>query len=558
MRAELTVRIHVEKFAAFAELAWLERRPELGLLCRAAVEADTPITAALVQSVLPGVSDAGARNIQRWAAYLGLCDRRGGLTGLGERVAMTDEAPLPEQGVYAMWAATHPLLGRRVLHARRLTSTRDQRFEEIVPLPFEPDQGVAFQSLKDPARRFIVRDLRPNHGQAGCIRRGCDSDLVLRWTWELVDSASERWELDGRLDTGQLPDPVQHAAESANADVWALFASLAERELRDIGAWGRRDRALAVSFSDLDAGAVETFRTSARLERVEVRGYDRFDQVDIKEIPIEPASDLDAQEWAVARLATKLGEVGYRTREDVRRLWAERVEDTPLEPFRPALPAHNEMLKAAANDPAAFWSLAAPVDLSPAPVPDEVLDELVAAGPPPAPSSADPGESMVRVPHRAGWTMRDLVGRLIDGEASGRLVLCDRYVRGQENLVALRLLKETIDAVATGTKLEVVTDRAPDQRNVDAIRAIVGSAPRTYSQVFGSSRSAHPHDRYLLVDVGKDSFAWQMSNSPLDARADNGIQPDPDTPLRWRDLTGVRLSLAELPRDLARLVGGSR
>ena len=49
-----------------------------------------------------------------------------------------------------------------------------------------------------------------------------------------------------------------------------------------------------------------------------------------------------------------------------------------------------------------------------------------------------------------------------------------------------------------------------------------------------------------------------LEPASLDARADNGIQPDPDTPLRWRDLTGVRLSLAELPRDLARLVGGSR
>ena len=372
MRVELRTGMPVEKFAAFVEMAWLERRPELGLLCRAAAEADTPITPELVQSILPGVSEPGARNIQRWTAYLGLCDRRGGLIGLGDHVAETDEVPVPEQGVYAIWAATHPLLGNRVLHMRRLASQRDQRFDEIVPLPFELDRDLPMQSLKDRSRRFLLRDLRPNHGVAGCIRRPCNSDLSIRWIWDM-DSASDRWELDGRLDAGSLPDPIQHEAESANAEVRALFASLADGELRSIGTWDRLGRTLSVSFEDLDSDAVETFRLGTQLQRVQVRGYGIFDQIHIEEIPLVPASDRDAQEWSVARLASKLVETGYRTREDVRRLWAERVEDTPLEPFGPALPSHTEMLEAAADNLAAYWSLAAPVDLSPVPVPTDAL-----------------------------------------------------------------------------------------------------------------------------------------------------------------------------------------
>lgn len=555
MRVELRTGVPVEKLAAFIEVAWLERRPELGLLCHAAAEADVPITPALVQSTLPGVSESGAKNIQRWAAYLGLCDRRGGLTGLGEHVAETDEVPVPEQGVYAMWAATHPLLGNRVLHLRRLASKRDQRFDEIVPLPFELDRDVRLPSLKDRTRHFVLRDLRPNHGVAGCIRRPCDSDLSLRWIWD-IDSALDRWELDGRLDPESLPDPIQHEAESANADVRGLFASLADRELRSIGTWDRIDRTLAVSFDDLDSDAVESFSLGTQLQRVQVRGYGTFDQIHVEEIPLVPASDRDAQEWSVARLASKLVETGYRTREDVRRLWAERVEDTPLEPFGPALPSHTEMLEAAADNLAAFWSLAAPVDLSPVPVPTDALDALVAARPPTVVESKE--ALTVRVPHRAGWTMRDLVGRLLGGEETKRIVLCDRYVRGQQNLAVLRLLCETISTMTSGAKLEVVTDRATDERQFGAIRSIIGADPRTYHQVFGSSRSQHPHDRYLLVDAGDQSFAWQMSNSPLDARADDESQPDPDTPLRWRDLTGVRLSLSEVPLDLARLVGGDR
>ena len=50
MRCELTTQIPVSRVAVFAEMAWMERRPELGLLCRAARAQDNRITTAIVQS----------------------------------------------------------------------------------------------------------------------------------------------------------------------------------------------------------------------------------------------------------------------------------------------------------------------------------------------------------------------------------------------------------------------------------------------------------------------------------------------------------------------------
>ena len=61
-------------------MAWLERRPELELLCRAAQSDGGLISGATVQQVLPGLSDIGADNVVSWCRMLQLCDEKGGLT----------------------------------------------------------------------------------------------------------------------------------------------------------------------------------------------------------------------------------------------------------------------------------------------------------------------------------------------------------------------------------------------------------------------------------------------------------------------------------------------
>jgi hypothetical protein len=64
----------VERYAAFAEIAWIERRPELGALCLAAQAAGRRITTAIVETALPGVTTAGAKNIIAWCATLDRLD----------------------------------------------------------------------------------------------------------------------------------------------------------------------------------------------------------------------------------------------------------------------------------------------------------------------------------------------------------------------------------------------------------------------------------------------------------------------------------------------------
>lgn len=559
MRAVLSSEIPVRRIAVFAEMAWMERKPELGLLCRAAREQGNRISPAMVQSALPGLSDAGANNVLAWCRTLGVCDARGALTALGEDVAERDEAPVPEQGVYGLWLAEHPVIGRRVLAVERLTSHRDQRFESIAAVPIEPDRGKVFRSVVNPTERFQVRDLPTNNGQVGCLIGDTQAACRLRWTLDF-DAPRDQWQLDGMIEAPQGNGkhglrPMQHEPESDGLDLWALVGTWASGPLSSFGRWQASERRLAVSFRDLENGELDTFRKTLALRHVEIPGKGSYDNVSLEDVPVGPTSTDDAQKWAMSRfdrhLATK---PAYRSRSEVREVFAELTEGTPLERFAPTLPSHDGLLAQAAKDPARFWALAAPVDLSPYPVADDDRAPLRIGAPAAIASASAESAGVVRVPYRGGWSMRKLADRLLTGTTPKKVLLCDRYVRGDDNLATLKLLLQAVRATAPSAVVEVWT--GDDDNDFKRIQGITGTPPRSYRDAFGRSQ---PHDRYLLVLPAQGhGFGWHMSNSPLHARAD--VQgATAETPLRWKDLLGTRVTAEELEPALRQwLQGGAR
>jgi hypothetical protein len=556
MRAVLSTSVPVERVAAFAEMAWMERRPELGLVCRAARSAGGRLAPATVQSVLPGLADAGAKNVVSWCVMLGLCDRQGGLTRVGEDVAATDDAPVPEQGVYALWLAEHPLIGRRVLSVERLTSKPDQRFEAIEPLPIEPDPGVVFRSVADPQYRFLIRAFPTNHGQAGCLRGKTQTSCRIRWTLDF-DAGGEQWQLDGTVEVpatnGYSMRPMQHKPEKDGIDLWGLAETWALGPLAAFGRWEAKERRLAVSIATVTDAEQDTFRKTLKLVHVEVPGKGTWRDVVLEDVPVGPVNSEEASRWAQGRLGRHLiANRAYRSRAEVRRLFVELTDSTPLEGHSPTLPSHDTVLGAVRAQPEMFWSLAAPVDLAPRPVADEDLKPLRIGAPAREPVAEVPG--VVHVPYRSGWSMKRLTDRLLAGAAPRRVLVCDRYVRGSENLASLDLLVRAFRAANPQVQIEVWT--GDEEADFKQLQTLTGQSPRSYREVFG--RSA-PHDRFLLVlPQAGEGFGWNMSNSPLHARAEVA-GASPDTPLRWQGLAAVRLSGEQLPERLGQwLAGGGR
>lgn len=543
MRCVLSETLPVERYAAFAEIAWIERRPELGALCLAAQAAGRRITTAIVETALPGVTTAGAKNIIAWCATLGLCDSQGALTRRGDDAAEKSDAPVPEQGVFDLWVISHPLLGRRALHADRIVSKFDGRFESITPLKTTPVRGRVLPSAVEPNRRFEVRALLPNDDAPVGLLGETDARCEIRWTMDFA-AKREQWTLSGSLDgESRAPRFIKHEPEQAGEDLDRVLNAWAQGPLAAFGRWQPESRRLARTFEGLSVDEQERFTQKLTMPEVEVSGRGRWKNVTLEDVPIGPATLEDATHWATARLDRRLrAKPQYRTRDEVRRLFADLTDSTPLEAQRPMLCSHDELLKQYVAEPDVFWSLAASVDLAPTPLTPAELGALQAG----VPAIAAPQRAgVVAVPYRGDWSMQRLADELLAGTLPKRGLLCDRYVRGEANLEMLALLVRSIRALVPTFALEVWTDG--DTEALRAISAITGASSRPYREVF----HAPPHDRYMLLGAnGGMPFAWQMSNSPLDARREPGPPPTPNQRLRWRDLTAVALGIDQLPLPL--------
>lgn len=391
MKAELVCPIPVHRIAVFAEMAWLERRPELGVLCRSAQDNHNQISVPIVQAVVPSIETSGAHNVIAWCRMLGLCDAGGVLTSLGQDVAQKSEAPVPEQGVFGLWLAQHPLLGRRILSADRMASTKDARFDDITDLPFEPEYDRVFTSVLRAQDRFILRKLPTHHGQNGCVTRSTSATCRLLWTLDFANN-NDSWRLEGALDmTDRALTPLSHEPESAGihlrdlANFWGITA------LAKCGKWKASEQRLAVSLQSLSAAEQDSFCKTLRLPEIEVPGKGRFQECTLSDVPIGPVSANEASAWALARFERKITQSPlYLSRSDVWTLYAELTVGTPLESFRPGLPAHDELLdrQKQAQNSEVFWSLAAPVDLALV-APDQADLDALPLVPQPAASATD-------------------------------------------------------------------------------------------------------------------------------------------------------------------------
>jgi len=370
MKVTLSRQVAVHRFAVFAEMAWMERRPELGLICRKALENGRRLSNETIAAAVPGLPPNGAANIIAWCKNLDICDNQGGLKRVGEDVAKFDEAPVPEQGVYGLWVARDELFGTRILAAERMASRREPRLEDIRELPLIPDTGKLFRSVLEPKERFVLRNLPTNHGNLGCILLETKALCQLRWTLDFSGGRSQ-WRLEGVLDAhfnaGKAAmRPMKHEGEVEEIDLWDLARVWGSRELQQTGTWNAAQRRLAVPLLGLVPEEMESFRKTISLPRVQVPGKGTFADVKIEDVPIGPENAKDAQKWALGRFDRNVAKkVAYRSRAQARDRFFELVEDTPLDPFGPIFPSQSQLLQEYGKSRDIYWSFAAPVDLSP-------------------------------------------------------------------------------------------------------------------------------------------------------------------------------------------------
>jgi hypothetical protein len=363
MRTTLRAEVEISTITVVAELAVLERRPELALVCRAA-QKQGALEPRVLSGVLPGLSEAACANLRRHYEYLGLCDEAGRLTEAGRLCAERSEAPIPEQGVYTFWIARHPLCGVLLLHFRReQLDPRDSDFDSLQPVPewFRADRHHPWESVVDRGMRFCLRALLGPSPRPVRCRLAPAPACQLSWEVDLL-TWENQWLLAGKLEwregEQQRREPFTTPHQSvAELDGGALFASWEPR-------WRPEQGFAAMDFDGKVGG--HDFRRTLRYPSVSVPGKGTYTNVEVLDVPVGPSNRVQAQRWADALLRSALKkETGYVTDSRLRTLFDTVVRDTPLSGFSVALAGVEEHLKALEADARLYWMLAAPFDLQP-------------------------------------------------------------------------------------------------------------------------------------------------------------------------------------------------
>lgn len=126
--------------------------------------------------------------------------------------------------------------------------------------------------------------------------------------------------------------------------------------------------ALLVSFSDIakDATALNSHRKDFRIEKPEIDGFGKFEDVVIQALPIIPRTLDDAQQWAAWTLHESIryyiNETAYdELRENAARSWEPHYSYDEILGY---LPSYNEMRTVLehdrATDPERYWYITAP------------------------------------------------------------------------------------------------------------------------------------------------------------------------------------------------------
>lgn len=327
MKATLEGPVELWRFEVFADIAVWEPRPDLQALCMAAQDSGA-LNDVTIDAVVPGLSSRAQQNLLRYVRYLQLIDRTGALTDVGRRCASKGDAPSWEQGAYSLLVAAHPLFGSQVLAFKRTpTDGYDRDFNNLVPIPnwLKADRQRVFTSVFDETSQFSIGAFSSAARQDPVCRSWELPPGRLRWEIDLV-TGENKWIVVGAVPTAKNTQHFSCPPGSAPpSELLGLFNAWEPR-------WDPRlGRVLIPYDGQVEAGGHESFLRTRKYPRVHVGRFGSFDDVEVQDVPVGPATDNDARTWATAIvIARREAADSYVAPAQWRMEWAEVIEGTPL------------------------------------------------------------------------------------------------------------------------------------------------------------------------------------------------------------------------------------
>jgi hypothetical protein len=176
-----------------------------------------------------------------------------------------------------------------------------------------------------------------------------------------------------------------------------------------------------------------------------------------------------------------------------------------------------------ADDRQAYWALQAPADLEDDQSPEAAL----------------------RIRPAARMSFQSFLAKTIgQTPADTHFLLYDKFALREPNWLNVPAFLEACQAMADKARLTLL--HLPRRRDdgADPKPCAAQAAHKSCYEVFG--QTSLPHDRYLFTVSGKEIKAWQLSNSPLAAKAEAGTELSAGTPLEWPALMVAPVNFADL------------
>nr|WP_321259107.1 hypothetical protein [uncultured Pseudodesulfovibrio sp.] len=233
------------------------------------------------------------------AVSLKLADRNRrmySLTESGEKAIQSKQIFVPEEGTWEVWISQDPLLPFNIL---RLKS-----FEE--PKSYQENhQRRVIEKLP----QIVFDDLKAKEGNPclggeliridSCERKAekVNDHVSIPAEWNLFQQSIKLKPKKGSLE--------MQAPQIDSASAWMDLLRSANIE----ESWNSESETLMRKFQDVDQTSRFSMRETVRINKPTISRVGQFDKIDLPDVPISPATNSDAQEWAAWQLENSIDRV---------------------------------------------------------------------------------------------------------------------------------------------------------------------------------------------------------------------------------------------------------
>jgi hypothetical protein len=301
----------------------------------------------------------GERIIQR-CVELGVLDKHETITQSGEAVAtLTDDGLravekkrvfLPERGLYQILYSDDTLLPSPLLDCKSddRKSDRDEDMEDIDSQIKYSLENRYFKTLgKERIELFIERI--EQYGRQININNN------LSLTYSVLENENTILRLNGDLETKLEPPKY------SQMEIWNMIM-----ESMGISAdWDINAQCLHRGFEELKPKEIVNFTTELRTTSLSIEGMGEFRDVEVKNVPIIPRTQRDAQRWAMWLLKNEIKDYAKaREYEEIVQRILNKFPGYDIE-----LPSQIDLAtiireEAGERLPPAYWYLKAPIDIT--------------------------------------------------------------------------------------------------------------------------------------------------------------------------------------------------